>query len=77
MGTVLIAIAAGALAVAVAQAGRTDSRSTYPSWIPSKLDTIAIRPAAPEGVAIERAAAVDVVRASVFLGDGPREQPLA
>jgi hypothetical protein len=78
MRTVLIAIALGALAVAVAQAGRTDaSRSTYPSWIPSKLGAIAIRPAAPERVAIERAAAVDVVLTSVFLGDGPREQPLA
>ena len=74
----LIAVALGALAAAVAQAGRTDaSGSTYPSWFPSKLGAIALRPAAPEGVAIERTAAAEVVRASVFLGEAPRQEPVA
>ena len=76
MRAAVIAIAIGALAVAVAQAGRVGASGTYPSWIPSKLGAIALRPAAPEAVRIERVTAVGVVRASVFLGEGPQQEPL-
>ena len=78
MRAAVIVIALGTLAVAVAQSGRVDaSGSTYPTWIPSKLGAIALRPAAPEAVAIERGTAVGAVRAAVFLGEGPQQEPLA
>ena len=73
----LIGLALVVLIVALAQSSRSEAPTTaVPGWIPMRLGGIAIRPAVADGFAIEGEAAVDVVRASVFLGDGPDEDAL-
>jgi hypothetical protein len=74
----LLGLALVVLGVALVQSGRSDAPDTsVPAWIPTRLGEIAIRIAPTDDFAIEREAAVAVVRASVFLGDGPDEDPFA
>ena len=74
----LVALALVILGAAGILAARAEPPpgSAFPSWVPSKLGSLSIRPGAPATVPIERDVAVEVVRRSVFLEEGPESDPL-